>query len=333
MTLYNEATLYEILDIHNTASSQEVRYGYLKSKSVFQKDSLATYTLISREEREQALAKIEEAYLVLTDPKLRHEYDHRCKFLEEEDFFTPPQPETQLGPSGPLSHPFALASNPASAEPRSQSSSALTVQDPFSIGDFSLASCQPLSEAFLIAPSTDANHFPAIAPPPSVSLNDSDSSSSTTTYPATTRPPQHPTSLSAYASPYSDEGDQAFARNSKNFSEPFPTQTATATTDNDDSPFASAAASSPVLPPAFDASLPWTGNQLKLSRIAAKLSVEELNATTKIPKHYILALENEHFSKLPARVYVRGFVIQIAKTLRLPQERVVLEYLSRYNPA
>jgi len=44
---------------------------------------------------------------------------------------------------------------------------------------------------------------------------------------------------------------------------------------------------------------------------------------------YLRAVENEDFATLPARVYVGGFLQQIAKTLKLVPTQVRKTYLRR----
>ena len=74
----------------------------------------------------------------------------------------------------------------------------------------------------------------------------------------------------------------------------------------------------------------WTGAKLRLIREMRHLSIEEISQHTKISKTYLKAIESEDFGKLPAPVYIRGFVSQISKFLKLPQEKVVTHYMSRY---
>ena len=45
------------------------------------------------------------------------------------------------------------------------------------------------------------------------------------------------------------------------------------------------------------------------------------------------AIEGELCEKLPAVVYVRGFLVEYARTLELDVERVVSTYLNRYREA
>lgn len=77
----------------------------------------------------------------------------------------------------------------------------------------------------------------------------------------------------------------------------------------------------------------WKGTFLRKIRDARKVSVEEIADFTKISKSYILAVEEDNYSKLPAAVYLRGFVTQISKFLKLPHDKVASAYMARYNQA
>ena len=48
---------------------------------------------------------------------------------------------------------------------------------------------------------------------------------------------------------------------------------------------------------------------------------------------YLQALEGEVWSKLPAAVYVRGFLAEYARSLGLDGERVKQTYLARFKAA
>ena len=50
---------------------------------------------------------------------------------------------------------------------------------------------------------------------------------------------------------------------------------------------------------------------------------------TKISKTYLQYIENEDVEKMPAIVYVRGFVYQYAKVLKLNPDLVANSYLQR----
>lgn len=66
---------YEILNVKRSASQQEIEKAYLLGKTTYRRDSLAHYSLLSEEERDLMLKKIEEAYKNLKGPKKRRKYD------------------------------------------------------------------------------------------------------------------------------------------------------------------------------------------------------------------------------------------------------------------
>ena len=73
----------------------------------------------------------------------------------------------------------------------------------------------------------------------------------------------------------------------------------------------------------------WKGAFLRKVRLARNISIEEISESTKITKTYIAAIEEDNFAKLPAPVFLRGFVTQIARTLRLPGDKVTPAYMAR----
>ena len=77
----------------------------------------------------------------------------------------------------------------------------------------------------------------------------------------------------------------------------------------------------------------WHGSFIRRVRDAHRVSIEEMSNTTKISKTYINAIEGEDFKKLPALVFMRGFLVQICRILKLPQDKVLEAYLHRFKAA
>lgn len=75
----------------------------------------------------------------------------------------------------------------------------------------------------------------------------------------------------------------------------------------------------------------WKGAFLRKIREIRRYSLDDLATQTKISKTYLNAIEEERFEKLPAAVFVRGFVTQIAKVLKLPTDKVAAAYMARYK--
>ena len=66
---------YEILNVKPNATQQEIERAYLLGKATYQRDSIATYSLIDDSERQYMLNRIEEAFLILSNPMKRETYD------------------------------------------------------------------------------------------------------------------------------------------------------------------------------------------------------------------------------------------------------------------
>ncbi len=234
-SLSESLTYYDVLDILPDASPQEVREAYVRIKSTYNRDSVVLYTLISPEEREATLKKIEEAYGILSDPDRRRLYD------QNHGSFSSPE------------NPFSGSEIPKEFQ---------------GAGDFGSL----------------------LGNTPTLNLEKSEN-----------------------VLPLGEKLPQAPFKNPK------------------------IAKVNPILDPviveAVQNETEWSGSFLKRVRESHRLSLEEMSGVTKITRNYLTAIEEENFAKLPALVYIRGFVTQIAKVLRLPYEKVANAYLARYRRA
>jgi len=73
----------------------------------------------------------------------------------------------------------------------------------------------------------------------------------------------------------------------------------------------------------------FTGALLRKVREAHGVEIVDIAERTKIGKAHLVAIEEENFLALPAPVYVRGFVAELAKFLRLDPPQVQRTYLRR----
>ena len=198
---------YDILELTADATPQEIRSAYLRLKASYGKDNVASYSVYTREETDQLQQKIEEAYLILSNPERRRSYD--------------------------LS------------------------------GNVGVTSAQAEHSSFR-AEAVPAPIIPAI---------------STIT----------PTVDPFFAH---HEADNIVATEQE-----------------------------------------WSGRAIKRIRESKRVSIEDLADYTRISKNYLIALENDDYQKLPAVVYVRGFLQQVSKRLKLPADVVVLKYIQRLKAA
>ncbi len=86
----------------------------------------------------------------------------------------------------------------------------------------------------------------------------------------------------------------------------------------------------PVAPsPSLDFSSPL-GPQLRRIREAKGKTLREISTVTRIRSTHLESIEEERFDQLPAAVYLRGFLLDYARQLCLPQpEALAAAYLAR----
>ena len=75
----------------------------------------------------------------------------------------------------------------------------------------------------------------------------------------------------------------------------------------------------------------FSGEFLRQIREYKNVNIPRMSNMTKISKTYIKNLEDENIEALPALAYVRGFVYQYAKTLKLNPNYVANSYIARFR--
>ncbi len=75
----------------------------------------------------------------------------------------------------------------------------------------------------------------------------------------------------------------------------------------------------------------FSGALLRAVRESQGTSLEQISERTKVGTNYLRCIEEDDYERLPAAVYVRGFVTEFAKCLRLDSEQVSQSYLRRYR--
>ena len=66
---------YEFLNVEFNASPLDISRAYKELHELYREDSLASYSFFSQQEREEILAKLQEAYSTLMDEDKRYRYD------------------------------------------------------------------------------------------------------------------------------------------------------------------------------------------------------------------------------------------------------------------
>jgi flagellar biosynthesis protein FlhG len=83
----------------------------------------------------------------------------------------------------------------------------------------------------------------------------------------------------------------------------------------------------------INAETEFTGSLLRKVRESQGIDVEDIAKHTKISLAHLKAIEVEAFGELPALVYTRGFVQEVAKFLKLDVAQVTRTYLRRFKAA
>lgn len=75
MKNFDGLNFYEILKVPMTSSYFEIKQAYKDALSLYDEDSVVTYSLFSKEERDKIIHEIENAFSTLTDDQKRAAYD------------------------------------------------------------------------------------------------------------------------------------------------------------------------------------------------------------------------------------------------------------------
>ena len=279
MILETSSNHYEVLEVPPDATQQEIRQAYLRLKLAYSKDSVALYTLVSKDEMDDILIRIEAAYQILSNDEKRREYDRNHNQIGESD------------------SPFGGGA-PVRARPKDEKIQSIDRVPPM----------DKLSreEDLLVAPSTDFSNAPVQNMGQNMGQNMSPNINQNTNPTSTSTPIE--TLGSGPAKPPVIQEQPRIA--------PTPVSDVTQ-----------------LLQEEIEKEEEFPGHFLKKIREARQISIEEMSDYTKVSKTYIVAIESENFPKLPAATFVRGFVAQIAKKLKLPYDKVAAAYVSRYRRA
>jgi flagellar biosynthesis protein FlhG len=77
----------------------------------------------------------------------------------------------------------------------------------------------------------------------------------------------------------------------------------------------------------------YSGGLLRQIREARAIELADIAQRTRIGVGHLRAIEGEEYGRMPAQVYLRGFLVEYARCLGLDVARVVDTYLARYRRA
>ncbi|NCG19386.1 MAG: hypothetical protein GWP91_10295 [Rhodobacterales bacterium] len=75
----------------------------------------------------------------------------------------------------------------------------------------------------------------------------------------------------------------------------------------------------------------YTGALLLAVREARGMSVQDVSDTTRISTKYLQAIESDSFDALPSATFVRGYVSEMARVLKLDNDATVAGYMRRFT--
>jgi curved DNA-binding protein CbpA len=229
----HEQTYYELLDVEPSASQEDILKAYNKARSTYSANSPALYSLMNKEEAQELLKLIDEAYAVLSNQFKRNRYDQGEKA------------------SSPVAEPPAPV-----VEKKSPHVATITESAPAQVQQ---------------------------APPDNSSQQPKGSFTDQELGLASTR-------FGKY------KIDQAFEEEIKKIEV-------------------------------------FTGPLLQKIRLYKNISLDQIAETSKVNRPYLIAIEENNFACLPATVFIRGFLVQIAKALQLDTNKVANSYLRTMQEA
>jgi hypothetical protein len=305
------ATWYEVLDLTPKATQADVKRAYERALDLVEGRTIGGYFLLDPVAVDSARSDIEWAWRVLGDMKERAAYDARLgnapTLLPQASgapapavaaLSNPPTPHTGTPQAAPPSPPTPASGAPiAASEPP-----ALTLVTSPS----SSTKPKPAGLKFL-TPVDDKKPAVTFAPPLTdpamkvpVALPEPPLVATPTVLPQAIMPPPVVNTVA-------------------------PISTSPSTTSSSHLPVLATPGPSPGL---FALEGEVNGQLLKRLREARGLSLEAMVEATKIRKPYLTAIEEQDFENLPARVYLRGFLMTIGRVLRVDKVKLAEGYLA-----
>ena len=220
---------YEILEVSQEATPQDVERAYRIARATYQPASTATYSIFSDEENGEILRRVDEAFAVLSDSRMRREYDARLRRERSPD--TPRTPVRAEPVIEPVPPPVRAPAPPTAAAAAPASASMEQAGGPGSI-------------------SQRAASWGGIQGP-SISFDET------------------------------EEPDNGV----------------------------------------------YNGATLRRIRIQRGIELEEIASVTKINETYLRFIEADRYADLPAPVYLRGFLREVARCLKLDATQVIDSYM------
>jgi hypothetical protein len=291
------ATWYDVLDVTRDADVKAIQVAYERAIALIEGKHLGAYFVLDPAATTTARRDIEAAFATLSDDDRRRAYDRSLVGDDTDPLLVAPPP--------PATRPPA----PTSVTPRAALRFLAPVESP-------AATAQPTTA---LPPTTvvPTTVVPMTLPPTTVAPTPAPTTLPPTTLPPMTLPPM---TLPPMTLPPTTVAPT-----------PAPTTVPPSAHRRIDLP----TAPTPTPPPgllSLDGEV--NGQTLRRLREYRRLGLDELAEATKIRRAYLAAIEEQDFENLPSRVYLRGFLTQIARVLRVDKTRLAdgyLAFIARYG--
>jgi hypothetical protein len=303
---------YEVLEVPHDAPQHEIHKAFQRAKATYGQDNPALYSMFSREEARDLMKLVDEAYAVLGNHSLRRNYDD------------------MLLKAGLRSLAPSMVAKKSKSEPsrvpelQHESLPDFVVPDPSIPGSFDevptyvndsqLTNSNPVSP---IPISSAASYLQATV---NIQVNP----------PTPSMDPLHANATGIRESILVTNSE--FTVRKRESATPLPADTGRCPLGTYKIDL--------LMEQEIATATEFDGLFLQKIRMYKQVSLEKLSVSSRIGKTYLIALESNDFKNLPAPVFLRGFLVQIAKQLGLDEQKVVTNYMnlakaghpSKYGP-
>lgn len=362
MTATEEPTLYDVLEVDPGSSVDELRAAVERARETYGPESLAVYALVDEVQLGELRAKLDEAASVLLDPARRATYDRSIGRLgpstlwtEDEEEDPAPLPPVEPGPHAPETPLELEASGDEEGEEPRQEAFALELDD--RSGPFARAAPESeeppapaplLSEDWAAAvpaeqqtPRASTQPEPAVETPAApVETAGRGAAGETSGVPGEAEPAgrnEDPAAASSDAESPSERGRLPPSLGLRVKPGAGPASPAPEHEPSPEPAVAPGPAERAPEPPArpregrsrldIPADAEFNGELLRRVRESYGLSLQQVAERTRITRIHLENVEADRYDHLPATVYLRGILVNLARELRLDPARVSKTYL------
>lgn len=75
----------------------------------------------------------------------------------------------------------------------------------------------------------------------------------------------------------------------------------------------------------------FDGGFLQRIRLYKNISIDKMSEATRISRPYLMAVETNDYKSLPAAVFVRGFIVQVARLLGIDENKAAASYMKLFK--